>query len=185
MELLGWLANVFFFTGGLCKNPRMTMCNYIVADILFIIMYVSMELYSAAISMTIVTLRCIFALFLSPEHNKISVILLTTLACVIITLKMQSFADIYVIFAGVFIAISQLNRDNFNVFRFSNTMSQILWIAHSLTFGVYPMIASCMLILATDFYAVWRYSSFRSMLTDLTTYFAFPILRPAKVQIRE
>ena len=158
MEILGWIANLFFFSGGLFKNPRLTIANYAFADALYVIMYFSAGLWMAAISMLFAGIRSGLSLFLNEKQNKISVIVFTLIVSIIVIFNMKHDADILILLAGCCIGLSCYYRDSIIPFRISTSISQILWIAHSLIFGVYPMIFCCCIILATNIYALIVYT---------------------------
>ena len=158
MEILGWLANAFFFSGGFFKNPRLTIANYAFADMLYVVMYLSAGIWLAAISMMFAGVRSVLSLFLNEKQNKISVVVFTLIVSVIILTNMQHSADILILLAGACIGLSCYYRDSIIPFRVSTSISQVLWIVHSLIFGVYPMIFCCCIILATNIYALIVYT---------------------------
>jgi hypothetical protein len=171
MEILGWIANAFFFSGGLFKNPRLTIANYALADGLYVIMYFSAGLWVAAISMLFAGIRSGLSLFLNEKQNKISVIVFTLIVSIIVIFNMKHNADILILLAGCCIGLSCYYRDSIIPFRISTSVSQILWIFHSLIFGVYPMVFCCCIILVTNIYALLVY-------TDLFKGFDSKLLSP-------
>lgn len=158
MEFLGWIANLLFFSGGLFKDPRKTMANYLIADILYIGQYMLMGLHNAAFSMTVTCLRCLFSIFLPAKANLYSVIILTCISSGFILYNFDTVADILILLGGLSIGLACLNQDHFLNYRLFTSLSQILWIMHSLMFGVYSMIFCCSIILATNIWAILKYS---------------------------
>lgn len=158
MEVLGWVANILFFSGGFFRNPRLTMSNYALADALYVAMYFSSGIWIAGISMLFAGLRTVLSIFLNEKQNKISVVTLTFLISIIVLVNMSDYADFLILLAGFCIGLSCYFRDSIIPFRLSTSMSQILWIWHSVVFGIYPMIFCCCIILATNLYALIMYT---------------------------
>lgn len=154
MELLGWAGTLLFLIGGFFKSPKHTMATYFTADILYVVMYLSAALYVPAISMGIVCLRTLGALFLSDETNKRSVYALTALTVVILMVTMTHIMDVLIILASLSIAASQLYRDHLVKFRLSLLGSQVLWIIHSLYFDVPSMLVTCLLVSGSCIYSL-------------------------------
>jgi len=130
------------------------MSNYALADVLYVVMYFSTGIWLAAISMFFAGLRTVLSLFLNERQNIISIVILTFLTSVIVLLNVSHPADILILLAGFCIGISCYFRDSIIPFRLSTSLSQILWIFHSIVFEVYPMIFCCCIILATNLYAL-------------------------------
>ena len=158
MEILGWVANLFYFSGGLFKNPRKTMLNYALADVLYVIMYFSTGFWIAAISIFFCSLRTVLSIFLNEKHNIIAIVFLTLLTSMIIITNMNHTADVLILLAGWCVGMSCYFRNSIIPFRLSISMSQVLWIIHSVAFEIYPMIFCCGVMLATNLYALIIYT---------------------------
>ena len=125
---------------------------------MFIIMYYLLDLNIAAIAVSIVVFRNMVSIVLNDTQNKYCVIALTTLASAIILSNMTHMADLIVLAANIAVGSACLMRNHFVQFRLLMSLSQILWICHSLIFGVYAMIFSCVVILITNAYALFIYT---------------------------
>lgn len=161
MEFTGWVANLLYFGGGCFKSPRKTIAAYTTANILYVILYLSLDIYMAALCMFIVTLRSGFSLFLNDKHNLYSVIILTSVLSVFLLLNIESLYDLAILFAAIFIGLSNYYRDHFYKFKIMVCISQLLWMVHSLAFGVYPMLFCCFMTLSTNIGAILYYSDVR------------------------
>lgn len=158
--LLGWIANGFFVAGGFFKKPRTTMLFYGTGNLFYIIMYCVLGTYVPALAVGIVLFRNVSAVFLSDRQNRILQHLLTALFTLLFFFTIKSYLDVMILTAGWCIAAACFAREDFLKFRFYNTVSQCLWIVHSVIFGVWPMVFASALILMTNLYAVLKYSSF-------------------------
>lgn len=113
MEILGWLANGLFFYGGVLKNPRHTLMTCLIADILYVSVYLHINLYLGAIVMAITALRTGLSITLSNRMNFYSLIFFTTGLCLILTLRAESIYDILLLFATICIGCASYFRENF------------------------------------------------------------------------
>ncbi|MCI5060719.1 MAG: YgjV family protein [Alphaproteobacteria bacterium] len=162
VEILGWLANIFFFSGGLFKSTRATMLQYGIGNILYIIMYCFMGLYTAVLSMGLTTLRQILSAFLPDKQNKITSIILTALACVVMAFSLENYLDSILLVAAICIGAACYYRDNAVTFRLLICLSNFIWIIHSLVFGVYSMIFCCSIIIATNLWTLIKHTEIKS-----------------------
>ena len=161
MEFTGWVANLLFFSGGCFKSPRKTIAAYTTANVLYIILYLSLAMPMAAITMFITCIRSSLTLVLNDRQNAYSLIILTGILCLILLFNLESIYDLTILFATIFIGLSGYYRDHFYKFRIMTSISQILWIIHSLIFGVYPMLVCCFIILGTNIGAMLYYSNIK------------------------
>ncbi len=158
MEILGWVANLLFGCGGIVKKPKYTMIFDIIAELLYVISYISLGLFIAAFAMGINILRAFLALFLNKKQNAISTLFLTSLAIIIIASNLSDNSDLLVMLAAICIGISIYCRDNYIAFKLLVCLSQILWMAHSILHGVYPMMFCCALVFTTNLFALIYYT---------------------------
>jgi hypothetical protein len=161
IELLGWAANVLFFAGGVFKNPRLTAAFYVLANALFVVMYASIGIALAAITMGITTLRNLLAIVLNDKHNKISVVILTAITIAILLFTLKNTGDIIILMAAIAIAASYYYIENFILFRLFSSLSQVLWITHSIMFDIYSMMCCCIIILTTNIGALIIYTGLK------------------------
>lgn len=160
-------AILLFLIGGLYKSPRKMIAIYTFSNFLFLFVYLDLALYMAAISIGLSTIRGISSLFLNDKQNKYSVFILTFIIVCLIAIEVSHYADILILFAAIAIGLSAHFRDNFIMFRTTTIVSQILWIAHSLIFGVYGMLICAGIILGTSLWALIKYADKDSIKAEL------------------
>ena len=122
MELFGWIANLLYLVGGGIKTPRKTMIYYISADTLYISLYVFLDLYLAALALFICAFRTCLALFIADKWNFYSLIILTSIACLLIAIKMETNYDLLLLFGTIAIGLSCHCRDDFVKFKILGTL---------------------------------------------------------------
>ena len=117
IEVLGWIANAFYFSGGLAKKTRASILQYNLGNALYIISYISMGLYAGALSMIISFIRGTLALYLSDKHNRIISLPMTILSCFAISLTLNNQIDCLILFAAICVGIAYYFRDSPITFR--------------------------------------------------------------------
>ncbi len=158
-EILGWIANALFIGGGLFKSPRVTLGFYALANILFMALYMIEGLIVPVITLGFVCCRSLLACFIDEKQNKYAVVSLTIAAVIVMAWNMQYTGDSLLIIANMLIGGSCLMRNHFVCFRLLTSASQLLWIIHSMLYGmIYSMIFSCLLIIGTNFWALFVYT---------------------------
>ena len=118
----------------------------------------SLDLYIAVAAMCVTIIRAVFAITLNDRQNLYALIILTAILCVFMMFRIDHIVDLTILLANICIGLSCYYRDHFVKYRIATSISQILWIIHSLYFGVYSMLACCLMILGTSIGALLYYS---------------------------
>lgn len=149
--VLGLLANACFIFGGFFKQPRNAMICALIGNLVYILYYVTINLYTPLISLCVGALSGYIILNLScPKHIAKIACFAAFISSALILMNSTFLEDGLLLCAAWCICYAQMNKSNYVVYKLSVSLSQILWIIYCLTVFDYAMLTTCIFILTTN-----------------------------------
>ena len=174
MEIaLGILANALFIVAGFLKLPKNTMTLVFFGNFTYIAYYYLIDLYSPMLNVGIGAITCLII----SQCDKINVIRLIAVLGAIITTTLilassTSAHDPLLITAAWAIAIAQINKNNYILYKSSVLVSQCLWITYCLQMNEYAMLCTAGFVFASTFSSLIFYAYKDGILTLMQPVFA-------------
>lgn len=153
-EYIGWIAVIFFIIGGLFRCPKTVISIYTSGSVLYIFKYLSMGLYTPAISMTCTVLCNIGFLKVNKQYLVHCLFTALIVSSCLILFNFESQLELLILIAGWLVAYANFNRDNYINHKLATIMSQCLWAIYTINYNDYPMLCICVAIALTNSYSL-------------------------------